>query len=57
MVHLSLSVLRGRVTGSAAPYDLEVELPDYVYQRLGLARKREITISIHRSAMHVIPVT
>jgi ABC-type Fe3+/spermidine/putrescine transport system ATPase subunit len=43
-------------TGRAAPYDLEIELPDYVYFRLGLDRKKDATISIHRSAMHVIPV-
>jgi molybdate transport system ATP-binding protein len=43
-------------TGRTAPYDLEIELPDYVYFRLGLDRKKEATISIHRSAMHVIAV-
>jgi molybdate transport system ATP-binding protein len=53
-------VLRFRLSGPAttgriAPYDLEIELPDYVYRRLGLHRGKEITISIHRSAMHVIP--
>jgi molybdate transport system ATP-binding protein len=42
--------------GGAAPDDLEIELPDYVYFRLGLDRKKDATISIHRSAMHVIPV-
>jgi molybdate transport system ATP-binding protein len=47
-------VLRFHLEGSAAPYDLEIELPDYVYHRLGLVRKREIAVSIHRSAMHVI---
>ena len=57
-------VLRFRLAGSpacpagrAAPYDLEIELPDYVYLRLGLDRKKDATISIHRSAMHVIPAT
>lgn len=50
-------VLRFRLMGSAAHYDLEIELPDYVYHRLGLDRKREISVSIHRSAMHVIPVS
>ena len=49
-------VLRFRLEGSAAPSDLEIELPDYVYHRLGLDRKRDITISIRRTAMHVIPV-
>jgi molybdate transport system ATP-binding protein len=44
-------------TGSTAPYDLEIELPDYVYFRLALDRKKDATISIHRSAMHVIPAT
>jgi len=42
--------------GSAAPYDLEIELPDYVYFRLGLDHQKDATISIHRSAMHVIAV-
>jgi molybdate transport system ATP-binding protein len=50
-------VLRFRLSHSAAPYDLEIELPDYVYSRLGLDRKKDATISIHRSAMHVIPAT
>jgi molybdate transport system ATP-binding protein len=39
---------------STAPYDLEIELPDYVYRRLALHRGKEITVSLHRSAMHVI---
>jgi len=42
--------------GRAAPCDLEIELPDYVYLRLGLDRQKDATISIHRSTMHVIPV-
>jgi molybdate transport system ATP-binding protein len=46
----------GRQAGGATPYDLEIELPDYVYFRLGLDQKKDATISIHRSAMHVIPV-
>jgi molybdate transport system ATP-binding protein len=49
-------VLRFRLADSADPYDLEIELPDYVYFRLGLDRQKEATISIHRSAMHVIPM-
>jgi ABC-type Fe3+/spermidine/putrescine transport system ATPase subunit len=49
-------VLRFRLAHSATPCDLEIELPDYVYLRLGLDRQKEATISIHRSAMHVIPV-
>jgi molybdate transport system ATP-binding protein len=54
-------VLRVRLSGPAstdrtAPYDLEIELPDYVYHRLALHRGKEITISLHRSAMHVIAV-
>jgi hypothetical protein len=50
-VHLSGSATAGR----DAPSDLEIELPDYVYHRLGLHRGKEITISLHRPAMHVIP--
>ena len=62
MAHPSLSPLRFRLadpasTGRIAPYNLEIELPDYVYFRLGLDRQKEATISIHRSAMHVIPAT
>jgi molybdate transport system ATP-binding protein len=54
-------VLRVRLSGPAtagsnAPCDLEIELPDYVYHRLGLHRGKEITISLHRSALHVIAV-
>jgi molybdate transport system ATP-binding protein len=46
-----------RLAGGAVPCDLEIELPDYVYFRLGLDRRKDATISIHRSAMHIIPVT
>jgi molybdate transport system ATP-binding protein len=49
-------VLRVRLAGGGTPSDLEIELPDYVYQRLRLQRGKEITISLHRQAMHVIAV-
>ncbi|OGO51928.1 MAG: hypothetical protein A2148_04585 [Chloroflexi bacterium RBG_16_68_14] len=38
-----------------AHYDLEIELPGYVYFRLGLDRRKEVTVSIRRDAIHVIP--
>jgi ABC-type Fe3+/spermidine/putrescine transport system ATPase subunit len=43
--------------GSAAQgdYDLEVEIPRFVYDILHLARDRDWRFSLHRSAIHVLP--
>ncbi len=38
-----------------ANHDLEIELPGYVYFRLGLDRRKEVTVSIRRDVVHVIP--
>lgn len=35
-------------------YDLEIELPMYVYERLGLATRRVWTLSISREALHLL---
>ena len=38
----------------ATSYDLEIELPGYVYFRLGLDRRKTVAVSIRREAVHVI---
>ncbi|HEU4758523.1 MAG TPA: hypothetical protein VFT91_00945, partial [Dehalococcoidia bacterium] len=43
------------LTGSAAPHDLQIELPGYTYFRLGLDRNKEIEMSIRPEAVHIIP--
>ncbi len=44
-----------QLAGSDLPYDLEIELPGYVYYRLGLDTTREIEVALRREAIHVIP--
>ncbi len=39
---------------NAAGYDLEIELPGYVYFRLGLDRRKEVAVSVRREALWVI---
>jgi molybdate transport system ATP-binding protein len=55
----SIVVLSFRLDGArltpARAHDLEIELPVYIYERLGLASQREWYISIKRDAIHVIP--
>ncbi len=36
-------------------YDLQIELPVYIYERLHLASQREWTVSLRKNAMHLIP--
>jgi molybdate transport system ATP-binding protein len=43
--------------GRPAGHDLEIELPGYVYFRLGLDQRRDITVSIRQDVLHVIPST
>jgi hypothetical protein len=38
----------------AASHDLEIELPGYVYFRLGLDQRKDVTVSIRRDVVHVI---
>lgn len=47
-------VLHLGVGESSEGQDLEVELPGYVYYRLGLDANKEIFISLRRSSLHVI---
>ncbi len=47
--------LRVRLDGSRQPWDLEVDVPSYVYHRLGLAERKEIDLKLKRSDLHVIP--
>lgn len=36
-------------------YDLQIELPVYIYERLDLARQRRWTVSLRKNAIHLIP--
>jgi molybdate transport system ATP-binding protein len=54
MAVLTFRLDGGRLTPQR-DYDLEIELPVYVYERLGLAAEREWSVSIRRDAMHVLP--
>jgi molybdate transport system ATP-binding protein len=40
--------------GEPANYDVEIELPGYVYFRLGLDQRKDVTVSIRRDVVHVI---
>ncbi len=42
------------VHGGPQDHDLEIELPGYVYFRLGLDRRKDVAVSIRREAVHVI---
>ena len=42
------------VTDASRDYDLQIELPVYVYERLGLARRRTWTVSLRKNALHLI---
>jgi molybdate transport system ATP-binding protein len=55
MVVLSFRLDGARLTPERA-HDLDIELPVYIYERLGLASQREWHVSIKRDAIHVIPV-
>ncbi|MGE3539838.1 MAG: ABC transporter ATP-binding protein [Candidatus Tectimicrobiota bacterium] len=44
-----------RLEHSQAEYDLEINLPSYVYYRLGLERQKRLRVELQRSAMHIIP--
>jgi molybdate transport system ATP-binding protein len=48
-------ILYLRTETSPEPSDLEVELPGYVYYRLGLDANKEITVSLRRKALYLIP--
>ncbi len=36
-------------------YDLQIELPVYIYERLELATRRKWTVSLRRNAIHLVP--
>jgi molybdate transport system ATP-binding protein len=36
-------------------YDLQIELPVYIFERLRLAQQREWTVSLRKNAIHLIP--
>jgi ABC-type Fe3+/spermidine/putrescine transport system ATPase subunit len=54
LVVLSFRLDGARLTPERA-HDLDIELPVYIYERLGLASQREWHVSIKRDAIHVIP--
>lgn len=45
------------VDDGPADYDLEIELPGYVHFRLGLDRRKDVTVSVRRDAIHVVRAT
>ena len=45
---------RPAASDGTTSYDLEIELPGYVYFRLGLDRRKAVAVSIRREAVHVI---
>ncbi|CAG0945248.1 sulfate transport system ATP-binding protein [Anaerolineae bacterium] len=54
-----LATLLFRASGSRLvpdqDYDLQIELPVYIYERLDLARQRRWTVSLRKNAIHLIP--
>jgi molybdate transport system ATP-binding protein len=51
----SIHTLFFRIQDSPKDYDLEIEVPDHAYQRLGLYPGKEVTVSLKMSAIHIIP--
>lgn len=47
--------IAGKRLQPAEPYDLQIDLPVYIYERLKLARERSWTAEIKQQAMHLIP--
>ncbi|HWO93792.1 MAG TPA: hypothetical protein VNL92_03425, partial [Dehalococcoidia bacterium] len=47
--------LRFRIDGSDEPWDLEIDVPSYVYGRLGLAERKEVAVTLKAEDLHVIP--
>ena len=44
-----------RLDGSSAPSDLEIDLPEYTYYRLGLDEKKQIEMHVRPDRVHVLP--
>lgn len=51
----STHALYFKVSGSPQDYDLEIEIPNHAYERLGLAAGKSVTVSLKMSAIHIIP--
>ncbi len=51
----STHALYFKVSGSPQDYDLEIEVPNHAYERLGLAAGKAVTVSLKMSAIHIIP--
>jgi hypothetical protein len=41
-------------TDATQDYDIQIELPVYIYERLNLARNRTWTVSLRKNAIHLI---
>jgi molybdate transport system ATP-binding protein len=44
-----------RLDESAAPHDLEIAMPGYVYHRLSLDTEKRLTVELRRQVLHVMP--
>jgi hypothetical protein len=42
------------IADATRDYDLQIELPVYIYERLDLARQRRWAVSLRKNAMHLI---
>ncbi len=51
----SVHTLYLKLMASAQDYDLEIEVPNHAYERLGLEGGKAITVSLKMNAIHVIP--
>lgn len=54
-MHAEAYTLYVQIEPSQAPHDLEINLPSYVYYRLGLDRQKQLLVELQREAMHIIP--
>ncbi|HEY8491152.1 MAG TPA: ABC transporter ATP-binding protein [Dehalococcoidia bacterium] len=52
--HGDTLTLRFRAEGSPRPADLEIEIPGYAYHRLGLDRRKEVSVSLRPGDLHVV---
>ncbi len=51
----SVHTLYFKLNSSPKDYDLEIEVPNHAYERLGLAPGKNATVSLKMSAIHLIP--
>jgi hypothetical protein len=53
--HPDSATLFLRLEHSTATHDLEITVPNAVYQRFGLDTNKRISVELGRQAIHVIP--